>query len=138
MKDRSIIFYTEIMGETLARLLDRAGFLARNTEMILCRSINSLIESLYRHGIDQPVVILVLQKEDEVTACLELTSLLQRFDVIVMLVDKDLVKGKRVSLLRPRMVITMDDDPGTTELLIKGVLAKIPVNRRRGRDGVRA
>jgi hypothetical protein len=124
MRDRNVILFTAATGDSVSDLLERTGFIADSAELILCRTLNGLTESLYNRGGEAPVVILALKTESEIVAALKISSLLQRFDVIVMLVNMDSSLQKRLGPLRPRLTLAMDDESERIELLIKGVMAK--------------
>jgi hypothetical protein len=101
------------------------------------QTIEGFKESVIKHAANQPFVILVLTRDEELSELLKFNAILQRFD-LVLLLSSDLPGLKSKSnKFRPRLVLGIDEDPEWLGLLVKAALEKW-INEDKGIDGRRS
>ena len=124
MTTRKIIVYSADPLAPLNELWRRADSLWNHSSFIFQQTIDGLAGALYRHAAANPLVVLTIANTGELGALLLLASLLERFDLVLLLPSGSPDIKNKCDRFRPRLVLGDDDDPQKTDLLLRGILTK--------------
>ena len=128
MQDRKVILFSSEAVEPLIEFIRITVNNGNQSKLIRLGAVRDLTDSIYDHIDNNPLVILIVANEEELSDLTMITSLLQRVDLILFLAPNKPGMKKRSYSLRPRLIFDNDDDLEKAGLLIKGILAKKKTN----------